>query len=224
MKKALLILSILTTTIISQAQIRFGPEAGLLFTKSEAASDEVKSKLGVGVRLGVLAELPISTRFSLQPGVYWGLRSSAQNVDYAILGQNVSAKTKYTFSYLEIPILAVMKFDAGPGRISVGLGPQIGLGLSGKMKVSGSGISVSADSSIKFGSDPGQLKPLEISGAMAVGYELDMGAFARIGYQYGINNLANEEAGIKPEFSMSSYSITVGYLIGGIQRQKKWWK
>jgi hypothetical protein len=94
------------------------------------------------------------------------------------------------------------KFDAGPGKLFVGVNPYLSYGVS---------ISVSDGTAPKFGSGDLDLNALDFGIGGQVGYELPMGLLFRAGYDYGFGNLSNISG---ETMHNTCIHISVGYLFG----------
>ncbi len=83
MKRLLLILSVIVftgTTITAQESVLFAAKAGINFatmTPSESFSD---NNTKTGIHLGLLAEIPLSNRFSIQPEVLYAQQGTSAYV------------------------------------------------------------------------------------------------------------------------------------------------
>jgi hypothetical protein len=213
----LLFIVLVGTEVLGQT--RFGIEAGVNLAKinvkedpSSGFSPTYSSK--IGLRIGALADIGIGEHLAVQPGIFYSMRGGKIKIDLAGFG---SAETERTVSYLEVPILVQYKINAGPGRVFVGLGPSIGMALSGKDKQTYDyGAFGSGDTSVtvKFGSDTTETKKLDFAGVFNVGYELNMGVFVRVSYYLGLANMANNPPGRDDKATNRGVSVSVGYLLG----------
>ena len=122
MKKSVLVIAmmIMSTTFISaQEYIYFGVKGGVNFSSfnGDGYDDFVNPEERTSFHLGLLAEIPVSDRFSIQPEVLY----SAQGYDIASIdgGDDI----EYQLDYINVPVLAkVYLFN----RFSLEAGPQIG--------------------------------------------------------------------------------------------------
>lgn len=119
MKKSFSLLTFLVIATFSFAQIGFKAGANLSFLDAEGEDFEnVESKLNY--QGGLMLNLPFNDNFSLRPEAVY-IRKGA---DYRFLATDVS----YKMDYLEIPVLAVVKFGKLP--LSIHVGPQFSYLLS----------------------------------------------------------------------------------------------
>ena len=122
MKKSILIITMMlcsTTFVAAQETVMFGAKGGLNFSSFSGGGHEAfEDPEGLtSFHLGLVAEIPVSYRFSIQPEVlYSGQGYSIAKVDD---GDNIG----YQLNYVIVPIMA--KFYLIDG-LSIEAGPQIG--------------------------------------------------------------------------------------------------
>jgi hypothetical protein len=219
MKYLLTVLLVVTLGTAVMAQVRFGLEAGANIATIKVKEDppsgyspSYSSK--VGFKIGALADIGIGDHLAVQPGVFYSMRGGKIKVDVPGFG---SAETERTVNYLEVPILVQYKLNAGPGRVFVGLGPSVGMGLSGKdHEKYNYAFFGSKDTtvSVKFGSDTTETKKMDFGAVFNVGYELNMGVFVRVSYYLGLANMANNGPGQNDKATNRGFSVSAGYLLG----------
>ena len=123
MKKSVLFIAamVLTTTFAAaQEFVYFGAKGGFNFStfSGDGFSDfDEDSKARTAYHLGLLAEIPLSSRFSIQPEVLY----SAQGYDITEIEN--SEDIEFQLDYVTVPILA--KFYIVNG-LSLEAGPQFG--------------------------------------------------------------------------------------------------
>ena len=122
MKKSVLVIAmmIMSTTFISaQEYVYFGVKGGVNFSSfnGDGYDDFVDPKERTSFHLGLLAEIPVGERFSIQPEVLY----SAQGYDIA--SREDANDLEYQLDYINVPILA--KFYLF-NSFSLEAGPQIG--------------------------------------------------------------------------------------------------
>jgi Outer membrane protein beta-barrel domain len=145
---------------------------------------------------GLVADLPISRIFSIQPGVLFtgkGAKLESGNTS----GDNWYRSTTRPY-YIEIPVNAVFKVPLGQqSSFFVGAGPYLGIGVGGKNKVEGEvlGVNFSRSSNIKFSDDD----PFT-SAEEGAGYNI-MRRF-----DYGLNGTV----GIESKFALFSVNYGLG--------------
>lgn len=134
MKKSILLVAITLfgiTNMNAQEFVMFGAKGGVNFSNFAGdgfASFEEDSNARTAYHLGLVAEIPLSDRFSVQPEVLY----SAQGFDIVQIedGQDV----EYRLDYVTVPVLA--KFYLTDGLSLVG-GPQFGYLAESEIKSEG---------------------------------------------------------------------------------------
>ncbi|SFU34219.1 Outer membrane protein beta-barrel domain-containing protein [Pustulibacterium marinum] len=131
--------------------------------------------------VGLLAELPLSDRFSIQPEVLY----SAQGFD--IKQYDNSDDLEYQLDYIQVPILA--KFYLVKG-LSIEAGPQFGFKVNEEIDSNpdsdGGDFDISEDSS--------SVKDFDTSIAGGVSYKFDNGFFLSGRYAYGLSSIFDDDS------------------------------
>lgn len=123
MKKSVFIIAIMllsTTFLTAQEYVMFGAKGGVNF--SDFAGDgfaefDENSNSRTAYHLGLVAEIPLSERFSVQPEVLY----SAQGFD--IIDIENQPNLEYQLDYINVPVMA--KFYILEG-LNIHAGPQFG--------------------------------------------------------------------------------------------------
>jgi len=196
------------------AQFRLGPEIGFNVSNLNQTSGSLNTSSGTsissitsllssytsnyGLRVGVNAEYSFSESFALQSGLYYSMLGASTNAQsLALTGLNISLGAgSIRLNYLHIPLYAVYKVDAGPGKFVIGAGPFISYALSGTLntgaiKLDTLGSFPAASTALTFGSDSSSIKALDYGIAMMAGYEMANGLFFKAGYNYSLQNISN---------------------------------
>lgn len=122
MKKSVLVIAMMLMCapfINAQEYIYFGVKGGVNFSSftGDGFDDFVDPEERTAFHLGLLAEIPVGERFSIQPEVLY----SAQGYD--VVSRDGANDVEYQLDYINVPILAkVYLFD----KFSIEAGPQIG--------------------------------------------------------------------------------------------------
>lgn len=122
MKKSVLVIALMlmsTAFISAQEFVYFGVKGGVNFSSftGDGYDDFVDPEERTSFHLGLLAEIPVSDRFSIQPEVLY----SAQGYD--ISSMDGADDVEFQLDYINVPVLA--KFYLF-NRFSLEAGPQIG--------------------------------------------------------------------------------------------------
>lgn len=185
MKK--IIFSIMALGAISfaaQAQtpdLKLGAKAGVNFANLSNSEGDMKT----GFHVGVLAEIFINEKFSVQPEVLY----SAQGTKYKEGGVEVKAN----MDYINVPIMAKYYLMDG---LNIQAGPQVGFLVKSEL---GDIDSKDAYQSVDFGLNLG------------AGYELPMGVFFDARYNLGLSKVNKESDSGMKDIKNSVIQVSVGY-------------
>ena len=180
----------------AQAQtpdLKLGAKAGVNFANLSNSDGDMKT----GFHVGVLAEIFINEKFSVQPELLY----SAQGTKIKESGVEV----KMNMDYINVPIMA--KYYVIDG-LSVQAGPQIGFLVKSEVKTEGNigGVDVSSTEDIKDGT-----QSVDFGLNFGAGYELPMGVFFDARYNLGLSKINKEsESGMK-DLKNGVFQISVGY-------------
>jgi hypothetical protein len=165
---------------------KFGLKGGL--NVSNVMSTDIEDNaIRTSIHIGAATEFVISDKFSIQPELLFS-------------GQGYSDQTPGNYSrlklnYINLPVLA--KYYVAE-RLSVEIGPQLGVLVSGKERTNDSNDSVSNLSTIDFGLNAG------------LGYEFTSGVFFQGRYNLGLNNINTSSDADAKKFTNSVFSLSVG--------------
>jgi len=222
MKKTLFLIGISFVYLIPalQAQddsrITFGIRAGVNFQNfngKDSQGDKLKNDLIVGFNTGVNVELPVAPEFVLQPGLLFSIKGTKKTQG--------STTAKFTVNYIELPVNFIFKPVLGNGRLLLGIGPYIAYGVSGKVKLSDSGIDIKKD--IKFENnlnvsqlldDEFYMRPFDAGANMLAGYEFGAGISFQLNVQLGLlktNPGYDGDSGDKESVKNTGFGISAGY-------------
>jgi hypothetical protein len=203
MRFAWMVCLIFSVTIM-QAQIKFGPKAGLNLSTMTLKNSgiAVDPKTLVGFHVGVISEIPLKGNFVLQPALLYSSKGSK----YSFGGEDMSISP----GFIELPVNAVYKFDIGNMKLFLNAGPYFAYGISGKIKSGGE------SQSIEFGSDDNaDMKPFDMGINFGAGLEIQ-NFLISLNYDLGLANLvpgvsSTDEADAKTRV----IGISAGYFFGG---------
>jgi len=190
-------MAILFAVQITQAQFTIGPRVG--FSLSNVSTPDFIDILAPdfsylpGLEFGVVGDLPISDRLSLQSEIIYrekGFRVSGQtsldlfNIDFP-LGVRVDTRLRY----IDLPMQ--LKYALGSGPISGYLtgGAQIGYGLNGRIKTRANFLADWDLTNIPIKLGGKGYQRFEISAVLGAGLEFAAGdgkVFADIRYTQGL--------------------------------------
>jgi hypothetical protein len=182
---SLLIAGVLMLGWAGQADAMAGMHAGIkggvnIANQSTDGTEAADSRNGMAV--GGWLQLPVAPMFSVQPEAYFSMKGDSE--------ESGGVTASINMDYLEVPVLAKATFGAPGSPVSPSLfaGPSVGLNISSKAKVEGSGTSdgefdvKDATKSTDFG--------FVFGGAVEFG---NVGIDVR--YSKGLTNVAEDSAG-----------------------------
>jgi hypothetical protein len=217
MKPKVLFLALATTTLAlaskAQDKVTFGVRAGVNFQNQTIKFDktDIDTKIKTGFNIGVNAEIPIAPDFYVQPGLLFSTKGS--KIDEG-------GDAKFNVSYLEVPVNLLYKPTLGSGKLLLGFGPYIGIGLGGKLKGDGEDIDIkfsndmNATQANEFGNTAWYQKRLDFGGNLLAGYELSSKLSFQLNAQLGMSNLFPKVGGEKVDdtkIKNTGFGISVGY-------------
>lgn len=175
--------------------VQIGVKGGVNF--STVAGDDFDSPDSrTSFNAGVVAEVPFSDRFSIQPEVlYSGQGFDVQEIDqdnFADTDENI----EYQLDYIQVPVLAKIYLIKG---LNVQAGPQIG-------------FKINEEIDYQPNDDAGDLdldetEDIDISLAAGVEYKFDGGFFVQGRYNYGFTELIKDY-----DVHNSVFQVGVGFM------------
>ncbi len=170
-------------------------------------SDDYKMKPGFHAGLGV--EIPVSEAIALEVGAL--MTTKGLKIKDEIFGVDYSA-TLNTL-YLDIPVLLKPYFEVAEGtKIFGAVGPYVGLGLAGNLKVKAAGETDTE--SLDWGNDEDKddFKRLDFGLSIGGGIEIK-GLQVGVSYGLGLANISPySDDGYKSQNRV--LAISVGYKLG----------
>jgi hypothetical protein len=201
---ALILLVSLTTV---QAQVKFGPKAGVNFSTMTFKSSGVgfDPNVLVGFHAGVVSEIPLTDVLKFQPGVLYSMKGS----NYEIVSEEMS----FSPAFLEIPLNLMYEIDLEGKKLGLFAGPYLAYGVGGKAKAMG----FSEDLTFGTGEDD-IMKPLDFGINFGVGLNLN-NFIISAQYGLGLSNLANEvafdsEVETDVKMNLRVFGLSLAYLFG----------
>ena len=185
----------------ASAQIKVAPELGINLSTWQNKNDvsTYTSDRIVGLRAGVMVDIPLVGGLSLEPGVMYSGKGGKYT--YPIVGE-----TTTTLSYLEIPVNFKYTYDLGnPGKIFGHVGPYFAYAISGQEK------DASGTNKVVFGDGTFETKPLDLGLNVGAGYQLPMGLYFRAQYGLGFADTDNITTANSKSTNNSNIALTLGY-------------
>lgn len=151
--------------------------------------------------------------FSIQPGLTLLGKGAKNKFSESYNGSTYTSTDKLSTMYIELPVNAIVNFNAGSGKIFVGAGPYYGIAISdkNKSKYTVDGQTSTEEEDIKFGKgDDKDLKRGDFGLNFLAGYQLSNGFNIHAGYGLGLSNINNEDSG-SYKASNRVFSVGVGF-------------
>ncbi|MBO9635448.1 MAG: PorT family protein [Chitinophagaceae bacterium] len=202
------VLALMAGAAQAQTKTTFGVRAGVNFqnlTGKDFNGDKYDgNKLKPGFNVGVNAEIPVADEFYVQPGVLFSTKGVKYDANDA----------KVNLSYIEIPVNFLYKPEVGTGKLLLGVGPYLGIGVGGKVKTN------AGDADIKFDKEASGLdyfhtfKRIDAGGNLLFGYEFSNKFSAQLNAQLGLINIAPDVKGAstqKQKTNNTGFGVSVGY-------------
>lgn len=203
------ILALMAGAAQAQNKTTFGVRAGVNFTNingEHANGDDLDYKIKPGFHVGVNAEIPLADEFFIQPGVLFSTKGGKLDIP---------GNPKINVAYVEVPVNFLFKPEIGTGKLLLGVGPYLGIGVGGKYKTDEKDFDVKFTNDIKA-SDPEEAyytKRIDAGGNLLFGYEFANNFSVQLNAQLGLLNLDPKIEGNKPNSKAKNtgFGVSVGY-------------
>lgn len=194
--------SIVTFTVLAQAQVKVGMKAGGSLSTQRRSDANTTNLLSThsfrGYQAGLVADVKLTDHLYLQPQVLYALKGAKYKTFYGV-------NTKLSMQNIEMPLNVLYKKDMSFGKLFAGGGPVVSYGFAGKVEQNGNTQKLYKTINKNW-------KRTEISANMVAGLEFDNGFFGSINYQRGFQDLyKTNSANVKN----NSVSLTIGYFLDG---------
>lgn len=182
------------TAVQSQAQAgKFGVNAGVNFSNITGKDALDNNKLKTGFQAGITYDIGVADDFVVQPGLSY-VQNGAK-YDGVIDGST-------NLNYLQLPITFQYQPELGTGRLLLGVGPYVAMGI-GDVKTEIEGVSATQSwSDAKF-------NKMDAGGKLLAGYQMGNGLSLNLNANLGLVKL--EDRDNPPTTNNTSFGITLGY-------------
>jgi Outer membrane protein beta-barrel domain len=223
--QAILFFCLFVSATLSQAQITMGVRAGINvatyhynYGPKFPAVAQTQPSSSTLLTFGVPVEMRLSSLFALQMELNFIQKGQQSQSDQTIQNIRIVSDSKLVVNWLELPILAKVKFGSDVG-IGGGLffGPSIGYGLSGKSKGSfstttnGTSSVTVSNKSLEFKKD----EHSQVDFALNFGGEVNYGGvFFDMRYQLGLTNMVTNSGttnGLDLTVQTRGLAVSLGY-------------
>jgi hypothetical protein len=185
MKKSILVLALIVfSTSITTAQefVQFGAKGGVNF--ANITGDDFDTESRTGFNVGLVAEIPVAERFSIQPEVFY----SAQGFDLAEIDQDnvfdIDDNIEYQLDYINVPVLAKVYLTDG---LSIQAGPSFNFKVNEEVDT----MPTEDGGDTDLG-DYSEVKDFEFGGAVGLEYKFNGGFFVQGRYSHGFTKLIDD--------------------------------
>ncbi len=190
------------------AQATFGVRAGVNFNNVNGRNEDdekIMGKLRTAFHAGANVEFAVAEDFYLQPGVLFSMKGAKMNGSEFPFDLNIS--------YIEIPVNFIYKPDLGTGRMLLGFGPYMAIGVDANYKLGGTTVD------FEFGDELGELKRVDAGANLLVGYELANNFSFQLNAQLGMLNIGNRAPGDNnSKLTHTGFGLSFGYRFGGTKK------
>ncbi|MDT0650605.1 porin family protein [Autumnicola edwardsiae] len=204
MKKGILMVAIAffaTTAVSAQEFVQFGIKGGVNF--SSFTGDGIQGledpDSRTGFNLGLLAEIPLADKFSIQPEVLY----SAQGFDLSDDEQDnvfdIDDNVEYQLDYISVPVLAKIYLVEG---LNVQAGPSFNFKVN--EEIDNAPFEDGGDTDV---SDVSNIQDFEIGGVAGLEYKFNNGFFIQGRYIYGFSDLIEDY-----DIHNSVFQAGIGYM------------
>ncbi len=191
-------------------EVQWGVKAGANY--STVTSEEDVDYL-LGFHAGVIAELPLSAKFSVQPELLYSLEGAKSEYNFEEEEWIIHSKDKLKLGYINLPVMA--KYEVTPG-LSLEAGPQIGFLLSAKdeYEISANFPEDVQESGTEDVKD--QLKDFSFGLNFGAGYEFQNNLFLQARYHLGLSEIndfdgEDQRLGDPDKVQNRGFQLSLGY-------------
>lgn len=223
MKKTFLTIFFAGTAFLGFSQLRFGAQIGTNISMPKYGEPSFtdytySSGSKVGFTAGLLVDMPLIAGLHFRPE----LNYTQKGTKITGIDDGEAYTDKYSFNYVDVPLNFSYNMKAGPGSLMFGIGPMVGFGIGGKIKSTYGPDTREWKAKFDGKKDTNDgnyhYKAIDFSLSSVVGYQLDMGPFISLGYNYGFNDIDPYDG---YTWKNRSFYVKLGYTLGGASKTKK---
>lgn len=195
MKKTILLLAVaiigISSSVKAQEYWNFGVKGGVNFTNMTSDGFE-NNKARTGYHIGLLAEIPVSDRFSLQPEVLYstqGLKDEGSNFT-----------DEYKLDYVQVPVIAKIYLVDG---LALEVGPSFNFLVNEEYEIE--------SDALIFRSNPEVASDFEFGGALGASYKFNNGFFLNGRYTQGFSNVYDSDDFDDDAIKNNGFQLGLGF-------------
>ncbi len=182
-----------SVTTSAFSQMRYGAVVGGNLSRLAVSGNDLTSEFGAGAFVGVYVAVPLNSTLSIRSGL--NFQHIGVKNDFAKV---VSVERR--INYLELPVHVTYSISVPrAGSFLIGVGPFVGLQLSGSEKKKWEEIDATNgdvsfpsgvfESDIVYSGDHASMNRFDYGISSLLGYKLSSGLFIRAGYNIGLAQL-----------------------------------
>jgi len=206
---------LLSTSGYSQDNISLGIKAGVNFASATGDASDSNSQIGydegrTGFHVGVISELSISNKFSLQTELLYSQVGANYSYDNRP-ADGAKVDSDLNLDYITLPILA--KYYVYKG-LSLLAGPQLGYIVNSEIEneILTSGFLVPETLRNETIDIKDDINNFDFGFAIGSSYELNNGLFIQARYVLGLSEIPkNEEQTISTDLKNEVFQVSLGY-------------
>ncbi|MFN8406888.1 MAG: porin family protein [Sphingobacteriaceae bacterium] len=182
-------------------RVTYGIKAGATVANVSVSEGSAPSPI-TSLYVGGTVNIPVHSVFSVQSGLtligkgFNRFESQALSVVGSTVIGSLNKSYRSTPWYLEMPVNAIVSLGAGPGKLFLGAGPYLGIGLFGKQELTMTGKTLGSTTSvnsqiadIKYSGTDKTLNTFDFGLNFLIGYQLLNGFSVHMGYGLGLTNV-----------------------------------
>jgi hypothetical protein len=178
--------------------------------------NKLENDMLIGFNAGFNAEIPVAPDFYLQPGLLFSIKGTKSEDD--VFGETYESKVK--ISYIEFPLNFIYKPTLGQGKLLLGFGPYVALGVGGKVEYNGAGSTVEQDvkfkNNVKVGDadDVFYVRPLDAGANLLAGYQFSNKLSFQLNAQLGLIKMNPKYEGVSDDntsWKNTGFGLSFGY-------------
>jgi len=218
--KSFLLLALFAVAARTTTHAQVAIKAGINYASiSESATEEsysdIQRKSVVGAQFGLAFDLGLSENFTIQPEILFIQKGGKATYK---LDENNKIEDRIYYNYVEVPILAKVKFFSEGSGFYFLAGPFAGLATGGKQKTTTTllGVASTSERTFKFDNNDPAERERRLDWGLSFGGGVKFGSIILdLRYNLGINNLLDNDASNnndnKPYRRTRGIGLTLGY-------------